>query len=188
MNEAIHRLIGAGAAVFVFALVIHFGYALCHDHMMSLLAGILAGWFAWKSCQEKLDETHERMDHPELKLYPLNRVEVMGTVKDALTSMSIGDRWWHSKEINIDRGLMIYEMLWQDEPGNKKKVSDRKQVVLVAQVRQESLGNCLELNYTVHSQCNRNTANELITYTTQTIDRELSHLVTSKLGDRAAAR
>ena len=177
----VYKVIGAGVAFIACVVVAHFGYELSHDHLMSLVAGIVGGWFAYKFFDDIIKAEYSKIDNPPARLYPLNTLEALGGIKDVLTHTKLGDRWWSQRDISMEKMTVLYEMKWEDDyTAGQNRMIERRQVVLFGKVLSEGSGCRVELHYTVESRFNRNTANDLIKHTTAAIESELSNLAAAK--------
>jgi hypothetical protein len=164
------QTIGLFVSLLSIVLGVHFGYILCNDHPAAFLMSlVLARWTYLGFCdlQALADED---IDTPEPKLYELSELEAMAAIKETLTYTSLGDRWWHIRDLNLDDGRLLAAVSFEDEYKrfsdihfSTERIQAQTQIVLIAEVAKPISGRVsVRYRFVVTANYGRKTATSLI--------------------------
>jgi hypothetical protein len=173
--------IGIFASLLVGVLGIHFGYILCNDHLAAFLMSlVLARWtyLGFGDLQSLLDE---EIDTPQPKSYEISELDAMAAIRETLTYTSLGDRWWHIRDLNLDDGRLLAAVNFEDEHGrfsdmhfSKERIIAKTQIVLIVEVsRSTSKHVSVRLRFVVTSTYGRKLATSVIKSMQQALDEAL---------------
>ena len=164
------QTIGVFASLLSIVLGVHFGYILCNDHPAAFLMSlVLARWTYLGFCdiQALADED---IDTPPPKLYELSELEAMAVLKETLTYTSLGDRWWHLRDLNLDDGRLLASVNFENEYKrfsdmhfSTERIRAQSQIVLIAEVTSPGAGRVsVRYRFVVTATYERRTATALI--------------------------
>src|ERR1700709_2608741 len=125
----------------------HFGFMLCNDHPAAFLMALAVARWTYLGFKDLQDLADEAIDSPQPKNYALTELEAMATIKETLTYTSLGDKWWHIRDLNLDDGRILAIVSFEDEYRrfsdvrfSKERILNRTQVVLMAEIAPRQLG------------------------------------------------
>jgi hypothetical protein len=180
--------IGLPASLIMVVVGCHFGYILCHDHPAAFLMGLLLGRWTFLGFKDFQALADEQIDSPEPKSYDLSELEAMAVIRETLTYTSLGDKWWHIRDLNLDDGRILASVSLEEESGrysdihfSRERIISRTQVVLIAEVAPRSMG-VLKVRYrfVVSAQMGRHAGTEVVKSMTAALDEALDKRVKSK--------
>lgn len=147
-------ILGFFVSLLTGVLGVHFGYILCNDHPAAfLMALVLMRWtyLGFGDIQAHFDEN---LDMPQAKNYrDLTELEAMAALRETLTYTSLGDKWWHIRDLNLDDGRLLAAVNFEDEYGrfgdlhfSRDRVVAKTQIVLIVELSQ-ALGSGTKVTY-----------------------------------------
>jgi hypothetical protein len=136
------NIVGLFASLFAGVLGAHFGYILCNDHPAAFLMALVLGRWTYLGFADIQAVFDEGIDIPQPKTYDLTALEAMSVLRQTLTYTSLGDKWWHIRDMNLDDGRMLTSVNFEDEYGrfadvhfSKDRIVAKTQIVLVIEVK-----------------------------------------------------
>jgi hypothetical protein len=147
----------------------HFGYMLCNDHPAAFLMGLVLARWTFLALKDLQDIADDKIDEPKPKHYKLTELEAMATIKEMLTYTSLGDRWWHIKDLNLDDGRLLAVVSFEEEYGrfsdmhfSKERIVGKTQIVLIVKVQPREPGVTVKLRFVVSATSGRRPATAVI--------------------------
>lgn len=135
-------IVGLFASLLAGVLGAHFGYILCNDHPAAFLMALVFGRWTYLGFADIQAVSDEAIDTPPPKTYDLTTLETMSVLRQTLTYTSLGDKWWHLRDMNLDDGRMLASVNFEDEYGrfgdlhfSRDRIVAKTQIVLVIEVK-----------------------------------------------------
>ena len=132
----------------------------------------------FKDLQETEDE---KIDEPKAKHYELTELEAMAVVRQVLTYTSLGDKWWHIRDLNLDDGRILAAVTFEethhrhsDMHFSKELVLGKTQIVLIVTVSLRNPGVEVRQQYIVTATMGRLPATEVIKRLQEAFDEALT--------------
>ena len=174
--------LGLLASLIMVVVGCHFGYVLCHDHPAAFLMGLLLGRWTYLGFKDLQDLADEQIDTPEPKSYDLSELEAMAAIRETLTYTSLGDKWWHIRDLNLDDGRILASLSLEEEYSrysdthfSKERVLNKIQIVLIAEVAPRQLGVVkVRYRFVVSATMSRRSATEIVKSIQAVLDEALA--------------